>query len=173
MQTEKVSREKAMIIFQPSGRRGYIDKGRTLKEASVALGVDIEGICGEKAICGKCKVRIEQGIFEKYGVESGREHVSPMGPTERKFFSLQQERSGYRLACQAKVLDDVVVFVPEESRMGKQVVRKAAREITIDLKPAIKKYYVEIPKATLEDTRGDWERLEAGLDTSHGLRTSP
>jgi uncharacterized 2Fe-2S/4Fe-4S cluster protein (DUF4445 family)/NADPH-dependent glutamate synthase beta subunit-like oxidoreductase len=162
--------DRCMVIFQPSGRRGFIQKGKTLKEASIALGVDIEGICGEKAICGKCKVRIDQGFFEKYGVESSREHLSPMSVTERKFFSLQQERSGYRLACQAKVLGDVIVFVPEESRMGKQVVRKAAREIEIELKPAVKKYYVEIPKATLEDTRGDWERLEAELEKSHGLK---
>ena len=162
--------EKCMVIFQPSGRRGYVQKGKTLKEASVALGVDIEGICGEKAICGKCKVRIDQGFFEKYGIESSREHLSPMGPTERKFFSLQQERGGYRLACQAKVLGDVIVFVPEESRMGKQVVRKAAKEISIELKPAIKKYYVEVPKATLEDTLGDWERLEKELEKSHGLK---
>ena len=55
---------KCMVIFQPSGRRGYINRGKTIKEASVALGVDIEGICGEKAICGKCKVRIEEGAFE-------------------------------------------------------------------------------------------------------------
>jgi ferredoxin len=162
--------EKCMVIFQPSGRRGLIAKGKTLKEASIVLGVDIEGICGEKAICGKCKVRVEQGVFEKYGIESNREHLSPMGPTERKFFSLQQERTGYRLACQAQILGNVVVFVPEESRMGKQVVRKAAKEIDIKLKPAVKKYYVEMPRATLEDTRGDWERLEAELEKTHGLK---
>jgi len=170
MQGKKEKVDQCMVIFQPSGRRGYVQKGKTLKEASVSLGVDIEGICGEKAICGKCKVRIDQGFFEKYGIESSREHLSPMGVTERKFFSLQQERGGYRLACQTKVLGDVIVFVPEESRMGKQVVRKAAREINIELKPAVKKYYVEIPKATLEDTLGDWERLETELEKSHGLK---
>jgi uncharacterized 2Fe-2S/4Fe-4S cluster protein (DUF4445 family) len=162
--------EQCMIIFQPSGRRGYIEKGKTLKEASVLLGVDIEGICGEKAICGKCKVRIEEGAFEKYGVTSSRDHLSPMSGTEKKFFSLQQERAGFRLACQAHVLDNIVVFVPEESRMGKQIVRKAAREITIELKPAVRKYYVDLPKATLQDTRGDWERLQKELETVHGLQ---
>jgi len=170
MQGKQKETEKCMVIFQPSGRRGFVQKGKTLKEASVALGVDIEGICGEKAICGKCKVRIDQGFFEKYGIESSREHLSSMGPTERKFFSLQQERGGYRLACQAKVLGDVIVFVPEESRMGKQVVRKAAKEINIELKPSVKKYYIEVPKATLEDTLGDWERLETELEKSHGLK---
>jgi uncharacterized 2Fe-2S/4Fe-4S cluster protein (DUF4445 family) len=64
---------------------GLCSERKTLKEASIALGVDIGGICGEKAICGKCKVRIDQGFFEKYGIESSQEHLSPMGPTERKF----------------------------------------------------------------------------------------
>lgn len=170
MSGKQTDNQKCMVIFQPSGRRGYVQKGKTLKEASIALGVDIEGICGEKAICGKCKVRVEQGVFEKYGIESSREHLSPMGPTERKFFNLQQERGGFRLACQAHILGNVIIFVPEESRMGKQVVRKAAKEINIELKPAVRKYYVEIPKATLEDTRGDWERLEIQLEKSHGLK---
>ena len=169
--TEKAN-QKCMVIFQPSGRRGYIDEYTTLKEASISLGVEIEGVCGEKAICGKCKVRIEEGVFEKYGISSSREHLSPMGPTERKFFNLQQERGGYRLACQARILGDVVVFVPEESRLGKQVVRKEAREIEIEVKPAVKKYYVELAKATLKDTLGDWERLKAELSGKFDL-TNP
>ena len=161
--------QKHMVIFQPSGRRGYVEEGKTLKEASVALGVEIEGICGEKAICGKCKVRIEEGVFEKYGITSSREHLSPMRPTERKFFNLQQERSGYRLACQAHILGDVIIFVPEESRIGKQVVRKEAKEIDIEIKPTVRKYYAEMKKATLEDTSGDWERLQTELRRKFGL----
>jgi uncharacterized 2Fe-2S/4Fe-4S cluster protein (DUF4445 family) len=39
---------KAMVIFQPSGRRGEVPKGITLIEASRLLGVDIEALCGEK-----------------------------------------------------------------------------------------------------------------------------
>jgi len=161
--------KKNLVIFQPSGRRGYIPTGKTLKEASIMLGVDIEGICGEKAICGKCKVKVEEGAFEKYGIESSRDNLTPMQNTERKFFNIHQEQDGYRLACQAKILGDVVIFVPEASRLGKQVVRKKARDIPIKLNPAVKKYYVEMAKATLEDTMGDWERLEGELKKKHGL----
>ncbi len=161
--------DKYIVIFQPSGRRGHIEKGKTLREASVALGVDIEGVCGEKGTCGKCKVRIESGFFEKYGIESSSDHLSAVTASERKFLTPEQEREGYRLACQAQILGSVVVFVPEESRMGKQAVRKAAREIKVDLKPAVRKYYVELSPATLEDTRADWERLVAELERTHGL----
>jgi uncharacterized 2Fe-2S/4Fe-4S cluster protein (DUF4445 family) len=170
MGIEQIGSKKFMVIFQPSGRRGYVDEGKTLKEASVALGVEIEGICGEKATCGKCKIRVEEGLFEKYGIESGRAHLSPMAASEKQFFSPEQERAGYRLACQAHVLGSVVVFVPEESRMGKQTVRKAASQISVTLKPAVKKYYTEMSPATLEDTRGDWERIKAELEKQYGLR---
>ncbi|PIW00952.1 MAG: ferredoxin, partial [Deltaproteobacteria bacterium CG17_big_fil_post_rev_8_21_14_2_50_51_6] len=69
--------EKAKVIFQPSGRRGEVEKGSSLIEASRQLGVDIEALCGEKRVCGKCKVRIEEGSFEKFGVVSSRANVSP------------------------------------------------------------------------------------------------
>jgi uncharacterized 2Fe-2S/4Fe-4S cluster protein (DUF4445 family) len=151
------------VIFQPSGSRGSIDDGKTIMEASRELGVDIEGICGEKATCGKCKVRIEEGYFEKYGVESKVEAVSPIGEGDRKFLSSQQLHSNYRLACQTHIHGDVVVFVPEESRTGKQVVRKEATARDIRLKPAVKKYPVELTPATLQDTLGDFERLQAEL----------
>jgi uncharacterized 2Fe-2S/4Fe-4S cluster protein (DUF4445 family) len=160
---------KCLVIFQPSGRRGYIEIGKSIKEASVALGVDIEGVCGEKAICGKCRVRVEEGFFEKYGAKSSRDHLSPMGEAERAFFSLHEEQNGFRLACQARLLGDAVIFVPEESRLGKQVIRKKTAEKVVDLKPAVKKYYVELPQATLDDPLGDWERLQAELSKGYGL----
>ena len=156
-------------FFSHPGAEVTSRKGTSLKEASVALGVDIEGVCGEKAICGTCKVRIEEGNFEKYGITSTRENLSPMGLTERKFFNLQQEEEGYRLACQTKILGDVVIFVPEESRMGKQVVRKAATDRPMNVNPAVKKYYVELVKATLEDTLGDLERLKNELEKKYNL----
>jgi len=162
-------KQQPMVIFQPSGRRGYVNDGKTIKEASHELGVDIEGICGEKATCGKCKVRIERGFFGEYGVESRMENLSPIGESEKKMLTPQQQHDGYRLACQAHIHGDVVVFVPEESRRGKQIVRKAAREIAIELKPAVRKYYVEMTPATLHDILGDWERLQAELSKRFDL----
>ncbi len=151
------------VIFEPSGHRGRITGGKTITEASRELGVDIEGICGEKATCGKCKVRIEKGFFEKYGVESQMESLSPIREAEGDLLNPQEQYDGYRLACQARIHGDVVVFVPEESRMGQQIIRKAATERAIKLKPAVKKYYVEMAPASLHDTLGDWERLQAEL----------
>lgn len=161
---------KAMVIFQPSGRRGPVEKGITVIDASRKLGVDIEALCGEKKVCGKCRVRIEEGFFEKFGVDSRKTHVSPWQEEEEKFINAEGREAGYRLGCVAKVEGDILVFVPEESRAGKQVVSKAARDIHIEHNPAVKTYYVEVDKPTFEEPTGDFERICRELERQYGFK---
>ena len=163
--------DKAMVIFQPSGRRGEVPKGITIIEASRLLGVDIEALCGEKKVCGKCVVRIEEGHFEKYGIQSSISNVSPWQEEEDKFINNERREKGFRLGCVATVQDDILVFVPEESRAGKQVVSKAAREIYIEHNPAVKLYYVEVDEPTFEEPTGDFERVCRGLEREYGLNS--
>ena len=127
-----MSDDKVMVIFQPSGRRGEVPKGSNIIEASRLLGVDIEALCGEKKVCGKCVVRIEEGPFEKYNIQSSMDNVSSWKEEEAKFINEERKNKGFRLGCVAKITGDILVFVPEESRAGKQIVSKAARDIHID-----------------------------------------
>ncbi len=166
-----MSDDKVNVIFQPSGRRGEVPKGVNLIEASRLLGVDIEALCGEKKVCGKCVVRIEEGHFEKYNMQSSMSHLSEWQEEEEgKFINAERKAQGYRLACVCQVHGDVLVFVPEESRAGKQVVSKAARDIHIDYNPAVKTYFVECNKPTFEDPLGDFERICDGLEREYGIR---
>lgn len=158
-----------MVIFQPSGSRGRVKDGTSVVEASRQLGVELESVCGGQATCGKCKVRIEEGFFEKFGIESSMDHLSPIEERETKFFEKHTELKGYRLSCVTEIRGDVLIFVPEESRKGKQVVRKAATDREIEVNPAVRNYYVELTAATLEDTTGDWERIGQALKAEHGL----
>jgi uncharacterized 2Fe-2S/4Fe-4S cluster protein (DUF4445 family) len=160
----------AKIIFQPSGRRGEVPKEISIIEASRMLGADIEALCGEKKVCGKCKVRIEEGYFEKYGVESRKSHVSDWQKEEEKFVNPADREAGFRLGCVAKIQGDLLVFVPEESRAGKQVVSKAARDIHIEHNPAVKLYYIEVEKPSFEEPTGDFERICAELAKQYGLK---
>ena len=61
---------KVTVIFQPSGRRGQVEAGKTVLQAARELGVDIESVCGGKHTCGKCKVRVEEGFFERESLRS-------------------------------------------------------------------------------------------------------
>ena len=164
-----MEQKTATVIFQPSGRRGQVPFGVTLVEASRLLGVDLEAPCGEHQVCGKCKVRVENGVFEKFAIRSSGEHAGPLAPAEDEIFSIEEKREGYRLGCSATVQGDLLVYVPESSRTGKQVVSKAAREIDIKLDPAVKQYVVQVDPPTLEDGIGDFERVCSALEKHYGL----
>ena len=160
----------AKVIFQPSGRRGEVETGINIIEASRQLGVDIEALCGEKKVCGKCKVRIETGTFQKYGVTSGLDHVSDWQKEEEKFITPAERELGFRLGCAAKVTGDLLVFVPEESRAGKQVVSKAARDIPIEWNPAVRLYTVTCLPPTFEEPTADFERVCSELEKGYDLK---
>ena len=169
--------KKHNIILQPSGRRGEINAGTSIRTAARELGVEIESICAENGTCGKCIVLIEEGRFEKYNLESKRENVTPVSPQERKYFESKPnllkskgwEIGQVRLSCQCRVRGDVLINVPEESRGNKQIVRKSASNRAIEVKPTIRKYLVSMSPPTLERPIADWERLAKGLETSMGL----
>ncbi|MBI5115201.1 DUF4445 domain-containing protein [Candidatus Poribacteria bacterium] len=159
-----------LVIFQPSGQRGRIETGKNLLEVSRELGADIESICGGKKTCGKCKVRVQEGFFERHGIESRSTHLTPLSDEEKDLLMTEEIAKGYRLACAAQVLGDVLLFVPEESRGGKQVVRKEVTLRKITLNPAVKTYAVRLEKPTLTDPLGDYERLLKALEEQHGLK---
>lgn len=150
------------VIFMPSGRRGQIEAGTTVLEASRQLGVQVESICGGRMTCQKCRVCVEEGNFPKHGIISDSRNLSATSNEEASF--LQKLKSpDMRLSCQATIEGDILLFVPEESRGQKQVIRKSATNRVIDVNPAIRKVYVEVDKAELGEHRGDWGRLQEAL----------
>lgn len=157
------------VIFQPSGRRGEVEGGKTILEASRELGVEIESICGGERNCGKCKVKLEEGFFERYGIKSNHEHLSPFTEEEGKFINEVEKKEGSRLACAAQIKGDVLIFIPEESRAQQQVIRKALGGRKIELKPALSLHYVELTSPTFHDPLGDFDRLKRALSERYNL----
>ncbi|MBN2438179.1 MAG: DUF4445 domain-containing protein [Deltaproteobacteria bacterium] len=162
--------KRYQAIFQPSGRRGEIPEGTTVLEASRLLGVGIESVCGGKKTCGKCRIRIDSGTFDQYGIHSHPDHLSPFTGEEGKLLGENERAQGVRLACAATIQGDVLIVVPEESQTGKQVVRKEASEKKISLNPAVRLFPVTLPFPTLNDPLGDYERLVAALLERFGLQ---
>lgn len=141
------------VIFQPSGRRGMATNDKTLLQVSRELGVDIESPCGGAGKCGKCKVKIEAGCL----------NLSPLTEQEKAMLTSEEQVDNFRLACCAKIQGDVMAFVPEQSSGGKQVILETAQERHFNLNPAIRKYYIEMEKPSLEDYRDDFMRLTDAL----------
>jgi uncharacterized 2Fe-2S/4Fe-4S cluster protein (DUF4445 family) len=151
------------VVFQPSGLRGKVDEGSTILDASRKLGAGIENVCGGMGVCGKCRIRIEEGYFAKYGVKSSIKSIESIGTANEELLNKKQLRQNCRLACQSRIHGDVVVFIPEESRTKHQVIRKEATDRVIELQPAVRKYYIEMKPASLHDSLGDFERITAEL----------
>lgn len=156
------------VIFMPSGRRGPVERGTSLLDAARGLGVEIESICGGRLTCGKCKVRIEEGRFAKHGITSSAGHVTEASAAEQALLE-KLGAQDYRLSCSTFVQGDVLVFVPEESRAHKQIIRKSATERVIEIDPAVRQVYVLVEEAQLGEHRGDWGRVQDALAGQWGL----
>jgi len=158
------------VIFMPSGRRGPVAEGTGVLDAARQLGVEIESICGGRLTCNKCRIRVEEGRFEKHGITSRANHLSPMTADEEQLMQ-KLDSLDCRLSCQATVQGDVLILVPEESRGHKQIIRKSATVRAIEVEPAIRQVYVEVEQAELGEHRGDWGRLQDALAAQEGLES--
>jgi uncharacterized 2Fe-2S/4Fe-4S cluster protein (DUF4445 family) len=154
--------DRPQLVLMPSGRRGRVEAGANLLDAARGLGVEIESICGGRQTCGKCQVIVETGHFAKHGIESSEAHLSRAGEVERQYCEAHGIR-GRRLACAAQVTGDVLVTVPEESQAHKQIIAKAATDRSISIDPAVRQVYVKVTPARIDDSRGDWQRLQDAL----------
>ena len=132
------------VVFLPSEIKAMVDDGSTILSAARMIDEAIETICGGKASCGKCKVRILEGKNRKHNIVSTMGHLLPLTDGEQNYSKKHGIEQDQLLACQAKIKGDVVVLVPEESRMGRLVVQKEAGEKTISLDPAIRKYHITL-----------------------------
>lgn len=159
-----------LVIFTPSGRRGRFASGMTVLDAARTLGVDIDSVCGGRGLCGRCQVQQSVGSFAKHGIDSVPEHLSPFTTTEADYRERRGLDAARRLSCVAHLRGDVVIDVPIESQVFRQVVRKGLdiREFKVD--PVVRLHYVEIAPPRLASPSGDLVRLQEALETEWGLR---
>ena len=156
--------ETALVVFTPSGKRGEFPVGTPVLDAARTLGVDIDSVCGGRGICGRCQVLCSTGEFSKHKISSRSEHLSDSNKVEARYQKINGELiDGRRLSCQAQLLGDVVIDVPEDSQVHRQVVRKAADHVEITLDPAIRLYYTEVQEPDMHDPSGDMRRLKQAL----------
>ncbi|MCI0584064.1 MAG: ASKHA domain-containing protein [Chloroflexi bacterium] len=158
-----------VVIFTPSGRRGRFADGTTVLDAARSLGVDLDSVCGGRGLCGRCQVRPGEGEFPKHGIRSSGASLSAPGADEAEYDRLRGLAGDRRLGCRAAIHGDVLVDVPPESQVHRQVVRKGVpvRDFVID--PVVRLFEVEVERPTLETPGGDLARLRAALTTEWGL----
>ncbi|MBM4407976.1 MAG: DUF4445 domain-containing protein [Chloroflexi bacterium] len=158
-----------LVIFTPSGRRGRVAVGTTVLDAARSLGVDIDSVCGGRGICGRCQVQPAFGSFAKHGIESVPGHLTPAGAVEDEYRRLHGLTPDRRLGCTAHVTGDVVIDVPPESQVHRQVVRKGIDVRAFEIDPVVRLHYVEVERPDLARPGGDLARLFDALEREWDL----
>tara|TARA_B110000971_G_scaffold73725_1_gene75676 strand:- start:27 stop:2168 length:2142 start_codon:yes stop_codon:yes gene_type:complete len=159
-----------LVLFTPSGKRGRFEKGTPILTAARQLGVDLDSVCGGRGICSKCQITPGYGEFSKHGVTVSEGALSDWNSVEQRYKDKRGLIEGRRLGCQATVQGDIVIDVPPESQVHKQVVRKRAEVLDITLNPSTRLYYVEVEEPDMHNPSGDLERLVAALETQWQLK---
>ena len=161
--TKKSSEQKVRVHFDPDDIDVVVERGANLLEMAVAAGVHINASCGGAGVCGTCKVLVKKGEVES---------------TRTEKISEKEYEQGLRQACQSRVLTDLVVYIPVESRLEAAVLDRErvggiqpSEALAADWRfnPPLSKFFVELPLPTLEDNVSDLSRLLRSLKQQYNL----
>lgn len=147
---------KVKFFFGEKEKQIEVKSGTSLLEASSKAGIRLNSICGGDGICGGCKVKVRG---EGEGVKTE--------PTA--LLNREEIKEGYILACQTKVVGQVEVEVPPESRAeeGKILIDEDAqrfkalssKEEFYKHDPPVKKIPLQLSEPDLKDNLADHQRL--------------
>jgi len=172
---EKTARQ-ARIVFMPSGRRGTFDIGTSVLQAARTLGVDLDSVCGGRGLCGRCQVRLPVGEFPKLGVVTRASHCGTATRVEARYERINGSfKEARRLGCQATIEGDLVVDIPADSQVHRQVIRKDVGVEVLTLDPSVRLHLVDVREPDMHDPSGDLRRLKEALAREfelEGLSTS-
>jgi len=148
------SRPHFHVTFEPEGRTVSVMAGTTLVEAAGRAGVILDTPCGGTGTCGKCRVQIV---------------LNPPAPSEmdRRHCSDDELEQGFRLACQARVEQEMRVVVPLTTRFFDQKILTDGRGLRVALHPTVTKAHLQLAEPSIEDQRADADRLRAALVEKH------
>ena len=163
------NKNNPLVIFTPSGKRGEFPVGTPILTAARQLGVDLDSVCGGRGICSRCQITPSFGEFSKHGVTVENNAISDWNSVEERYKSKRGMIDGRRLGCQATIQGNIVIDVPPESQVHKQVVRKRAEARDIFINPTTRLFYVEVEQPDMHKPSGDLERLIEALDKEWNL----
>ena len=164
--------ESCRVLFLPDNRYVTVARGDNLLKAAMDADVHINASCGGSGSCGKCRVVVTKGEVER------EPHAK---------LSEEDIAKGYALACQTRVLSDLEVEIPMESRVGdKRIFQRAEptpahgyllsaadweeRLPEWELDPPTRKVHLVLSQPTLDDNTSDAERIKRGLAVEADMR---
>jgi uncharacterized 2Fe-2S/4Fe-4S cluster protein (DUF4445 family) len=140
---------RVALSFEPSGTSVRVPHGVTVFDAASWNGIAIDSTCGGHGTCRKCRIRVVDGSV-------------PVSAPDARAFRESELAGGWRLACRAEAVGDLVVDVPPLVTRPKAATVGVGRQVI--LRPALQKRYVELAEPSLADQRTDLERLRDAVD---------
>ncbi len=164
------STDQALVVFTPSGKRGRFALGTPVLQAARELGVDLDTVCGGRGLCGRCQILCSSGEFPKHNIVSSEAHLGQSTRVEARYQRINGNfAAGRRLGCQATVQGDLVIDVPADSQVHRQVIRKALDHANITVNPAVRLYVVDVQEPDMHEPSGDLRRLKQALENEWQL----
>lgn len=139
------------ITFLPASIKVPAQKGDNLLHIAGKANVFIDGSCGGKGTCGRCKVQVVYGV------------TSPLNLKEQTILTEKEINEGYRLACCLTVEDDMIVFVPhlKSASSSKSNITLIPDDFTAS--SIVKKYHIILEGISLKKQMGDLEKILKAL----------
>jgi ferredoxin len=98
----------ATLTIQPTGQSVPVSAAISLLNSLLREDVAISHVCGGRAQCGTCRIKII----------SGAEHLTRPNSLEKERLGEELLNQGYRLACQTHAAGDVVIEIPPKENHG-------------------------------------------------------
>lgn len=126
------------VSFQPSGKTADVPAGTDLFSLMANLGLKHSNTCGGKGKCGKCKVKIEEGLHG----------LNPPTETELKHLLPEEVGQGYRLACAVPIPQVPSLSVRSPSTgPSTQKLQTEGMMVSVPPDPAVKKYAIRLNRS--------------------------
>jgi len=145
------------VEFEPVGRRGKCRDDESVLDCAHRLGVGIVSLCGGRGKFHCCKIQIIKGS------------VSKPTKSEIEFFSSEELKDGYRLACQTYLKSNCKIKVSLESLTTPQRLQLEGLEIGVKLNPPVKSCDIKLSPPSMVDLRSDDERIMDELNHQFNL----
>ena len=133
-------------------------------QAARRLGVDIDSLCGGNGMCGRCQITLGEGDFAKHGITSSAHHASVPNAVETRYATKRNMKAARRLSCQTLLEGDLVVDVPPDAQVHKQVVRKSADDRIIAIDPTIRLHFITVREPDMHEPSSDLGRIHEALE---------
>ena len=153
----------------PSGKRGRFPLGTPVLEAARQLGVDIESVCGGRAICGRCQIEVRRRVRQ------ARDRLVQRPPLAqgRQGGALRPRARPARAAAasparrRSSATSSSTCRRTRSQRAGGAQGRRRPRHRA---HPAIQLCYVEVEEPDMHKPLGDLDRLKVALEKDWGWK---